>query len=134
MGTSCWIPQRERFAVPIAWWTSPRANSPSFWFCSKPVDGCSRARNSKNAAFVENVTDLNVRRSVRTIVNRSYILERLIESGKVAIIGAKHDLATGSVAFFDDTFVHDEDSMRAVTGRTMASGAAAPGKRLAKVG
>jgi len=91
------------------------------------------ARNSKNQAFVENVTDLNVRRSVRTIVNRSYILERLIEAGKVAIIGAKHDLATGAVAFFDDTWVHDEDSMRAMTGRTTASGAAASGKRLSKV-
>ncbi len=53
-------------------------------------------RNSRNPAFVENVADLNVRRSVRTIVNRSYILEHLIEAGKVAVIGAKHDLATGA--------------------------------------
>ncbi len=80
-------------------------------------------RNSKNSAFVENVADLNVRRSVRTIVNRSYILERLIESGKVAIIGAKHDLTSGAVTFFDDTWVHDEASMRKITGRAAVNGA-----------
>ena len=80
-------------------------------------------RNSRNHTFVENVADLNVRRSVRTIVNRSYILEHLIESGKVAIIGAKHDLSTGAVTFFDDTWVHDEASMRTITGRAALNGA-----------
>ncbi len=72
------------------------------------------ARTSKNPAFVENVTDLNVRRSVKTIVNRSLILEQLIEDGKLAIIGAKHDLATGLVQFFDDTWMADRESLRAV--------------------
>jgi len=74
-------------------------------------------RNSKNPAFVEQVADLNVRRSVRTILNRSYILEHLIEEGKVAVIGGKHDLASGQVQFFDDTWVHDEASIRTFTGR-----------------
>jgi carbonic anhydrase len=74
-------------------------------------------RNSSNGAFVENVAELNVRRSVRTILNRSYILEQLIEGGQVAIIGGKHDLASGRVTFLDDTWVHDEASMRAYTGR-----------------
>jgi carbonic anhydrase len=83
-------------------------------------------RNSRNAAFVENVTDLNIRRSVRTILNRSYILEHLIEAGKVAIIGGKHDLSSGAVTFFDDTWVYDEPSMRAVTGRSMAAPPAPP--------
>ena len=74
-------------------------------------------RNSHNPAFVENVAELNVRRSVRTVLNRSYILQQLIESGNVAVIGGKHDLASGLVTFYDDTWVHDEDSMRAFTGR-----------------
>lgn len=74
-------------------------------------------RNSKNAAFVENVADLNVRRSVRAIVNRSYILEHMIGAGKVGIIGGKHDLASGAVTFFDDTWLHDETSMRIIAGR-----------------
>lgn len=74
-------------------------------------------RSSSNAQFVENVADLNVRRSVRGIINRSYILERLIEQGEVAIIGAKHDLASGLVEFFADTWVHDRASMDALARR-----------------
>lgn len=62
-------------------------------------------RNSKNQEFVEQVCDINVRRSVQAIVNRSYILEQMIESGDIAIIGAKHHLDTGVVDFFDDTWV-----------------------------
>lgn len=62
-------------------------------------------RNSRNASFVENVTNLNIKRSVRSIVNRSYILEQMIEKGEIAIIGAKHHLDTGMVDFFDDTWV-----------------------------
>lgn len=71
-------------------------------------------RNSKNTAFVENVADLNVRRSVRSIINRSYILEHMIAAGKVGIIGAKHNLASGEVTFFDDTWLYDKTSMRRV--------------------
>ena len=73
-------------------------------------------RNSKNTAFVENVANLNVRRSVRSIVNRSPILERMIAAGKVSIIGAKHDLASGEVTFFDDTWLHDQASMQMIAG------------------
>ncbi|MBL8136574.1 MAG: carbonic anhydrase [Acidobacteria bacterium] len=79
-------------------------------------------RNSKNPSFVENVADLNVRRSVRSIISRSYILEHAVEAGKVAIIGAKHDLATGVVTFFDDTWIHNESSMYAVSGRVPGNG------------
>ena len=62
-------------------------------------------RNSKNPEFVENVATLNIRRSVKAIVNRSYILEQMIEAGDIAIIGAKHDLDTGHVEFLEDTLV-----------------------------
>lgn len=74
------------------------------------------SRNSKNAVFVENVADLNVRRSVRSIVTRSPILEHMITAGKVGIIGGKHDLASGAVTFFEDTWAHDEASMRRIAG------------------
>lgn len=63
-------------------------------------------RNSKNYAFVENVAALNVKRSVKSIINRSYILEQMIEKGEIAIIGGKHNLETGLVEFFDDTWMH----------------------------
>lgn len=62
-------------------------------------------RNSHNPAFVENVASLNVRRSVRSVVNRSPILRDLIDRGELAIIGAKHDLSTGRVDFFEETWM-----------------------------
>ena len=70
-------------------------------------------RNAKNATFVENVADINVRRSVQAIVNRSPILEHLIAEGKVGIIGGKHDLASGEVTFFNETWMHDAASLKA---------------------
>lgn len=73
-------------------------------------------RNSRNAAFVENVADLNVRHAVRSIINRSYILEHMVAAGKIGIIGAKHDLATGEVTFFDDTWLADRTSIQAMAG------------------
>jgi carbonic anhydrase len=65
-------------------------------------------RTSKNMDFVENVANLNVKNSVKTIVNRSYILEQMIEKGEIAIIGGKHHLETGMVEFYDDTFVYNK--------------------------
>lgn len=62
-------------------------------------------RNSSNPRFVENVTLLNVNRSVKSIVSRSYILEQMVERGEVGIIGAKHDLESGAVIFYDETFL-----------------------------
>ena len=64
-------------------------------------------RNSKNHTFVENVASLNVKRSVKSIISRSYILEQMIEKGEIAIIGGKHNLETGLVEFFDDTWMHN---------------------------
>ncbi|MBK9961061.1 MAG: carbonic anhydrase [Saprospiraceae bacterium] len=62
-------------------------------------------RNSKNVDFVEQVTALNVKRSVLSIVNRSYILEQMIEKGEIAIIGAVHNLETGIVEFLEDSLI-----------------------------
>ncbi len=62
-------------------------------------------RNSKNTQFVEQVATINVKRSVRSIISRSYILEQMIEKGEVAIIGAMHNLESGAVEFYDDTLL-----------------------------
>ncbi|MDZ4822104.1 MAG: carbonic anhydrase family protein [Flavobacteriales bacterium] len=69
-------------------------------------------RNSSNPQFVENVTDLNIKRSVKTIVDRSYILEQMIERGEIAIIGGKHHLDTGLVEFYEDTMICDKADVR----------------------
>jgi carbonic anhydrase len=69
-------------------------------------------RTSKNAKFVENVTELNVRRSVKAILNRSYILDQMVEKGEIAIIGGLHDLATGKVTFYEDSLVDSKKSLK----------------------
>jgi len=85
------------------------------------------ARTSRNPTFVENVADLNVRRSVKTIVNRSLILEQLIENRELAIIGAKHDLGSGRVEFFDDTWLCDRDTLHTFAKQeARANGTAGP--------
>lgn len=68
-------------------------------------------RNSKNKAFVENVAHINVVRSVRSIVDRSYILEKMIEEEQIGVIGAMHDLESGVVEFYEETRVFSRADM-----------------------
>ena len=70
-------------------------------------------RNSKNSDFVENVASLNVKQSVKAIINRSSILEHMIEKGEIAIVGAKHHLETGMVEFFTDSWISTEKALEA---------------------
>jgi carbonic anhydrase len=60
-------------------------------------------RTSSNAEFVEHVAALNVKRTVKLILERSAILKELIESGTINIIGGMHNIATGEVTFYPDT-------------------------------
>jgi carbonic anhydrase len=76
----------------------------------------SKNRTSKNSKFVENVADINVKRSVKSIVARSYILEQMIEKGEIAIIGAKHHLDTGKVVFMEDTLITSKKELKAQIG------------------
>ena len=69
-------------------------------------------RNSSNPEFVENVTTLNIRHSVKSIVNRSYILEQMIEQEEIVIIGAHHNLETGKVEFFEDSKVSNKKELK----------------------
>jgi len=57
-------------------------------------------RNSGNAAFIENVSIINVKRTVKSIMERSPILKEMIEKGEIGIIGGSHDITTGEVTFF----------------------------------
>lgn len=62
-------------------------------------------RNSKNPAFVEKVNELNVRHQIETIIRQSDIVDEMIESKQIAIVGAIYDLANGQVRFLEDTYV-----------------------------
>lgn len=66
-------------------------------------------RTASNATFVENVAEINVKRNVKNIIERSFILEQMVENGEIGIVGAMHDLETGNVTFYNDVeFIKDE--------------------------
>ncbi len=72
-------------------------------------------RTSSNKEFVENVALINVRRSVEQIIERSYILEQMLEKGEIGIAGAMYDIATGIVEFSEDTIFINDDKNPAFT-------------------
>lgn len=60
-------------------------------------------RNSGNAEFVEKVATINVKRTVKAIMERSPILKEMIESGTIGIVGGGHNITTGEVEFYPET-------------------------------
>ncbi len=74
-------------------------------------------RNSKNREFVESVSRINTRRSVKAVVERSFILEQLIEKSQIGVIGAMHDIETGFVHFYEDERVFTADDVRRLRAR-----------------
>lgn len=66
-------------------------------------------RNASNPVFVENVAEINVKRNVKNIIERSFILEQMIENGEIGIVGAMHNIETGKVTFYEDSqYIKDE--------------------------
>lgn len=62
-------------------------------------------RNSSNPQFVENVAEINVRRNVHEVLDRSDVLREMVEEGQIGIVGAMYDVTTGVVEFYEDTKV-----------------------------
>jgi carbonic anhydrase len=67
-------------------------------------DTITENRNSSNPEFVEKVSTINVKRTVKSIMERSPILKEMIEVGEIGIVGGSHDVANGAVTFYEDTF------------------------------
>ena len=68
-------------------------------------------RSSANSIFVENVSEINVKRNVKNIIERSFVLEQMIENGQIGIVGAMHNIETGEVSFYDEvTYINDNES------------------------
>lgn len=66
-------------------------------------------RNASNSVFVENVAEINVKRNVKNIIERSFILEQMIENGEIGIVGGMHNIETGEVTFYEDSlYIKDE--------------------------
>ena len=60
-------------------------------------------RDSNNSIFVENVSTINVRRTVKSILERSPILKEMFEGGLIGIVAGTHDITTGEVTFYPET-------------------------------
>ena len=68
-------------------------------------------RSSSNKKFVENVATINVRRSAEQIIERSYILEQMLEKGEIAVVGAMYNVKNGIVEFCKDVlYINDEQN------------------------
>jgi len=65
------------------------------------VPGFEGERNSKNAEFVSAVSHENVEINVARVLSQSEVLSKLVEEGKLAVVGAMYDISTGKVAFMD---------------------------------
>lgn len=62
-------------------------------------------RNSGNSDFVEKVAQINVHRTVNSIIESSQIIKDMVDNGEIGIVGAYHDITTGNVIFYDDTIL-----------------------------
>ena len=67
-------------------------------------------RTSKNSEFLENVAEINVKRNVKNIIERSFVLEQMLEEGQIGIVGAMHDIESGKVIFYDDVMYIKDNS------------------------
>jgi carbonic anhydrase len=68
-------------------------------------------RNAGNSPFVENVAEINVKRNVKNIIERSYILEQMVENGEIGVVGAMHNIETGEVTFYNDVeYIKDDEN------------------------
>ncbi len=62
-------------------------------------------RTSSNHDFVDKVSRIQVVRGVEGVVERSGVLRSMIEAGELGLIGAMYDVNTGSVEFYDETWM-----------------------------
>jgi len=59
-------------------------------------------RNGSNTAFVNEVSAINVHMTLSEVRNRSNILRKLEDDGKILMVGALYNVETGEVTFYDD--------------------------------
>jgi carbonic anhydrase len=79
-------------------------------------------RTSQNEDYVEKVAAINVRKTVQSVMESSPILRDMINAGTCGLIGAKHDITSGQVSFYEDTmlgFFKNTPDISAGSGNTM---------------
>lgn len=58
-------------------------------------------RTSKNYAFVDAVSEANVKLVLQEIRERSPVLREMLDKGEIGIVGGLYDLKTGKVQFYE---------------------------------
>ncbi len=58
--------------------------------------------SEENRAFIDEVARRNVLRTVASITQRSEAVRLAVEDGRVMVVGAMYDVATGDIRFLDD--------------------------------
>lgn len=56
--------------------------------------------SSKNKELVQKVADQNAKDAAAMIMARSQVIADLVQSGKVKVVSAMHDIGTGKITFF----------------------------------
>ena len=82
--------------------TSTLANIAPAVYAVGDIEG---ERTSANKDYVQAVAHENVEMTVRNMVDRSPVMRGLVEEGKLIVVGAMHDVATGKVEFFEDSMI-----------------------------
>ncbi len=59
-------------------------------------------RTTQNSAFVDQVSEANVRLVMKEIRERSPILREMLDKGEIGLVGGMYDLSTGKVQFYDN--------------------------------
>ena len=67
-----------------------------------PAVAAAGCHSSKDGACVTKVAEMNVRQSMKEIPARSPYLRKYLDEGKVKLVGAMYDVATGRVTFLND--------------------------------
>ena len=62
-------------------------------------------RTSSNSVFVERVAEIQVRRTVRSVLKQSIVLRELVDAEQLAVIGAIYDVESGRVNWLEDTLI-----------------------------
>ncbi len=65
------------------------------------VQGDYTPRSSKNKAFVQAVSEMNVKLTMRMLRDRSIVMREMLDKGEIGMVGAMYDVSTGKVTFYE---------------------------------
>lgn len=77
-------------------------------------------RNASNPVFVENVARLNVLLTLQQIPEQSPVLAKLVQTGKVALVGGMYNVETGRVEFYEHEMITADNVFRGMEHVTLA--------------